>query len=218
MFIKGLKYITPCQSRFSKRPIADIVTDQFSNLSRVVQGCLDDHGVLAWTPQDREALPSLKRLLHELQSKKLSGKLAIRVRTEHAVVKSITHILHRRPDIVVRQTDKSKVFYVGNAVDFKRKASEYMLRTQAYQEISNGLNPLAETLQATISLLHSLLERGAINQQQFKRLSPNRETLELAHLYFIPKTHKVTLLTLKSPVFHGHLHSVPQYRLFYGFF
>ncbi|CAF5090016.1 unnamed protein product, partial [Rotaria sp. Silwood1] len=43
MLIKGLKYIPPCQSRFSRQSIDAIVNEQYKTLRTIVQGCLDDH-------------------------------------------------------------------------------------------------------------------------------------------------------------------------------
>ncbi|CAF4999473.1 unnamed protein product, partial [Rotaria sp. Silwood1] len=94
MLIKGLKYIPPCQSRFSR--------------------CLDDHRMQLVESREKEGFPSLKRILYELQSKKIPRKLGIRARRERKVVRSIIKILRQRPDITVRRTDKSKVFYVAS--------------------------------------------------------------------------------------------------------
>ncbi|CAF1302062.1 unnamed protein product [Rotaria sordida] len=70
IFIKGLKYIPPCQSRFSRRSIDDIVNEQYKTLRSIVQGCLDDHRVQLIEPREKEGFPCLKRILYELQSKK----------------------------------------------------------------------------------------------------------------------------------------------------
>ncbi|CAF4461879.1 unnamed protein product, partial [Rotaria sp. Silwood2] len=137
MFIKGLKYIPPCQSRFSRQSVDAIVNEQYKTLRSVVQGCLDDHGMQIVERREKEGFPSLKRILHELQSKKLPRRLAIRARRERTVVRSIIKILRQRSDITVRRTDKNKVFYVGNDTVFAEKASQYMIETEAYQEISN---------------------------------------------------------------------------------
>jgi hypothetical protein len=66
-----------------------------------------------------------------------------------------------------------------------------LVQDKAYQEIPDGHCPLAENLRAVTTLLHSLKSQGAITEQQHKQLSPNLSKLELAHLYFIPKPHKV---------------------------
>ena len=191
ILMKGLIYITPCQSRFSRKSIDDIVTEQFVTLSKPVKGCLQDNGWLAREPKDKEAFPSLKDLLYQLQSSKLQRNLAIRVRREQKLVKSIQKLLCKRPDILIRRPDKRKGFYLGNASDFERKAMKYMVDTEAYQELASGYCPLADNLNSVRNLLHELLKRKAISQDQHKMMLPKIDTLELAHLYFIPKVHKV---------------------------
>ena len=190
MFIKGLIYITPCQSRLSRQSIDQVVTEQYTALCSTIQGCLDDHQVIARSPHERDAFPALKRLLHAIQSKKLSYKRHIRARRERAVLKGLISLLRSRPDVIVRRTDKSKVFYVGNAKTFARKAMQYMVDTEAYEEIPKNECPLTENLRLVTTLLNSLLKRNAINQYQHKTMSPNIVTLELGHLHFMPKPHK----------------------------
>ena len=193
MLIKGLKYITPCQSRFSRQSMVDIVTELFSTLSTRVKGCLDDHGWIAYEPKDKQAFPSLEDLLYELQSTRLTRNLAVRARRERAIVQGILHLLRQRPDIIIRRTDKSKVFYVGNARDFACKAVDYMIKTEAYQELISDHCPLADNFNSVKSLVNELLRKKAINQDQLKMMLPKMDTLELAHLHFIPKPHKVIL-------------------------
>jgi hypothetical protein len=52
----------------------------------------------------------------------------VRAGHERALVKSVQSLLRKRPDIIVRRTDKSKVFYVSNTVNFARKAANYMVK------------------------------------------------------------------------------------------
>ena len=108
-------------------------------------------------------------------------------------MRSIQVLLRKRPDIVIRRLDKRKGFYLGNTADFERKAIKYMTDTETYQELSSGLCPLADNYHAVRSLLQELLKRKAINQDQHKMMLPKFDTLELAHLHFIPKVHKVGL-------------------------
>ncbi|CAF2156058.1 unnamed protein product [Rotaria magnacalcarata] len=136
MLIKGVKYIIPCQSRFSKTSIDDIVKQQYTSISRTIQRCLDDHGIIVREPVDKEAFPALNHLLHELQSTLLPRKLKIRSRRERNIVKSIRQILSTRSDVIMRRTDKSKVLFIGNALEFSNKALEYMIKTDAYQELT----------------------------------------------------------------------------------
>ena len=191
--MKGLIYITPCQSRFVKKSIDTIVTEQILTVSGPVKGCLADHGWLSSEPKDKEAFPSLKDRMYQLQSRQLPHHLATRARREQALVKSIQTLLRKRPDIVLRRPDKRKGFYLGNAADFERKGMKYMIDTEAYQELTNGQCPLADNYNAVRRLLQELLKRRAINQDQYKMMLPKFNTLELAHLHFIPKVHKVRL-------------------------
>ena len=46
MFINGLQYIIPCQSRFSRKSINDIITAQYQKISTIVKSCLKDNHML----------------------------------------------------------------------------------------------------------------------------------------------------------------------------
>ncbi|CAF5120860.1 unnamed protein product [Rotaria sp. Silwood1] len=65
-----------------------------------------------------------------------------------------------------------------------------MNKTNAYNEITSGICPLANDLHLVILLLDHLLERNAITKEQYKQMYPNLKTLELAHIYFNLKVHK----------------------------
>ena len=160
-----------------KKSIDTIVNEQTTAVSGPVKGCLADHGWLAREPKDKEAFPSLKERLYPLQSRQLPHNLAIRARQERALVRSIQMLLRKRPDIVIRRPDKRKGFYLGNAADFESKAIKYMTDTEAYQELANGLCPLADNYHAVRSLLQELLKRKAINQDQHKMMFPKFDTL-----------------------------------------
>ena len=69
-----------------------------------------------------------------------------RTQNKYKIVRSIQRLLNHRSDIVISRTDKSKVFYIGKLDDFERKTQEYMLKTQAYEEIKNGRCSLADNL------------------------------------------------------------------------
>ena len=192
MFMNGRGFNLACQSRFSRQSLGDIVTEQFNTLFPAIKGCLDDHGWMAWEPKDKDAFPALQELLCQLQSRKLPRKLHRRARRDRIVVKSIQKLLCRRPDIIIRPPDKTKGFYVGNAAEFARKALKYMTDTEAYQELTNDRCPLADNFNVVKNLLQDLLKKKAITEHQLKMMLPKEDTLELAHLYFIPKPHKVS--------------------------
>ncbi|CAF4347784.1 unnamed protein product, partial [Adineta steineri] len=156
MFINGLKYIFPCQSRFSRKPIDDIITEQYKNVSTIVKDCLQDNRISTTDQLAKQAFQALELIFHEYQSKNVPKKLKIRAQHEYKIVQYVQRLVRQRSDIVIRRTDKSKVFYIGKAADFERKAEEYMLKTEAYEEIKNGRCPLADNLHAVQTLFDYL--------------------------------------------------------------
>jgi hypothetical protein len=124
----------------------------------------------------------------------LPNKLQIRAQYERRMIRTIQRQL-KRSNTILRSTDKSKVFHLGSCEDYHRKALEYMAKTNAYKEISSGINPCLDHLRATLSLIDPLLKKKeAIDLKLWKnKMRPNPQTVELAHLYFIPKPHKVRL-------------------------
>ena len=67
-----------------------------------------------------------------------------------------------------------------------------MIKTNAYQEITDGRCPLAENLRAVQTLLKYLVMKRVLTIQQHNKLSPDLNKLELAHYHGLPKPHKVT--------------------------
>jgi len=107
------------------------------------------------------------------------------------MVRSIQRQL-KTSNVVIRKTDKSKVFHMGSEQDYHHKALEYMQKTNAYEEISSGINPCVDHLRTVLALIDPLLNKKTIDLELWKNdMRPNVETIELAHLYFIPKPHKV---------------------------
>ena len=66
-----------------------------------------------------------------------------------------------------------------------------MLKTEAYEEISNGRCPLADNLRALQTLLDYLVTKNVLTKKQRDRLCPKLNKLELGHYHGIPKPHKV---------------------------
>jgi hypothetical protein len=88
---------------------------------------------------------------------------------------------------IIRPLDKSD--------DFERKAQEYMLKTQAYEEITNGRCPLADNLCAVQTLLDSFINKNVLTKKQRDQLSPKLNKLELGHYHGLPKPHKVSVFS-----------------------
>ena len=159
MFIHGLKYVMPCQSRFSRQSIDERVTEQFESISTT-----DDRA--------KQAFSALKDLLYKLHSKPPSKNLVRCVRRELKILRSMQDLLHHRPDIVIRRMDKCKVFYIGKADDFAQKTEEYMSKTEAYEEIRTGQCPLADIVLAVQTLLNYLFSKNALTKKQCQNLTP----------------------------------------------
>ncbi|CAF1349188.1 unnamed protein product [Rotaria magnacalcarata] len=60
MFIKGLKYVIPCQRRFSRKPIEQMVNEQYQNISTIVKNCLKDHYIPTTDLRAKQAFQELK--------------------------------------------------------------------------------------------------------------------------------------------------------------
>ena len=59
------------------------------------------------------------------------------------LVKRLTHKF-RLSNIILRKTDKSKVFHLGRLEDYQKKSVEYMDKTQAYKCLGTN-NPLPDS-------------------------------------------------------------------------
>lgn len=197
----GPKYVAKCQSQFASRSssskataISKIIEREYETMSRVIRNSLADNCVSALDERAKLFFASLKDLLTRLYSSKLSCSLFRRVRQEKMLIKQIQRRLSSPSNrIVLRRTDKSKVFHLGNMIDYEEKAKNYMQRTCAYEEVKNERCPLADNLSVVITLLDKLLRNAAISRQQYSKMIPNRDQVELGHLYFLPKPHKVGL-------------------------
>ncbi|CAF3887993.1 unnamed protein product [Rotaria sp. Silwood1] len=135
----------------------------------------------------------LENLLLRLYTKKLSRKLSLRAKREHKLIMSIRRYLRKYQQVILRRTDKSKVFHLGDAHDYQRKVLEYMQETEAYEEIISGVSPLSANLQQVTVLLNQLYhaEKPLITKKQYEAMYPKENETELTHLYFIPKSHKI---------------------------
>ena len=95
---------------------------------------------------------------------------------------------------MVCQVDKMKTLYFGDASAMARKAHDYMLKTNAYQKITDGRCPLADNFHAVQKLIDDIVKTKGLTEKQAKKLCPALVTLELAHYHNLPKIHKVSRL------------------------
>jgi len=174
--------------------IEDIIEREYQRMSSVIVNCLTDNCVSASDERAKLFLMSLKSLLTKLYKAKLPYQLFRRARQEYLLTKQIQHKLHSTCNkIILRRTDKSKVFHLGSCNDYQQKAIIYMNKTCAYEEVvkNGGKCPLVDNLSSVITLLDKLLKNKAINHKQYSVMVPNKDKVELGHLYFLPKPHKV---------------------------
>jgi len=191
LLIQGLKYVLPCQSQFFHKSIDEFIDQQFENLSSVIKRCLQNNYMSITDERAKQAFTALKELLNKLYSKPISKTLLRKARRHLLVLQNLKRLLKDRPDIVIRRTDKCKVFYVGRVDDFTRKTEEYMSKTEAYEEMKINRSPLSDILQAIQTLLNYLFSKNVLNKKQCQYLSPNLNQVELAHYHGLPKPHKV---------------------------
>ncbi|CAF1530196.1 unnamed protein product [Rotaria sordida] len=92
-------------------------------------------------------------------------------------------------NIIIRKSDKSKVFHLGKLEDYNKKSEEYMDKTKAYKCLDTE-NPLPNLIHRTNKYLLDLRLAKWITQKQYEKLCINPREVELAHLYYLPKAHK----------------------------
>ena len=91
---------------------------------------------------------------------------------------------------VLQKTDKSKVFQLGEIEHYQKKSEEYMAKTQAYHCLGTE-DPLPDLVRRTNKYLLDLRLIKWISQKQYEQLCVKQtDEVELAHLYYLPKTHK----------------------------
>ncbi|CAF1672949.1 unnamed protein product, partial [Didymodactylos carnosus] len=135
----------------------------------------------------------IENLLRRLHTNILPPKLLARAQHEHRIMKSTRRQL-KKSNVIIRITDKSKVFHLGSVQDYHEEALQYMQDTNAYREITSSINPYQQHVQTVLALIDPMLKKREINLELWKQyMRPNAITTELAHLYFIPKPHKVNL-------------------------
>ena len=91
---------------------------------------------------------------------------------------------------ILRKPNKSKVFHLGKVEHYEKKSEEYMARTQAYKCVGTD-DPLPDLIQRTSKYLLNLRLAKWVTQKQYEQLCINPNEVELAHLYYLPKSHKI---------------------------
>jgi hypothetical protein len=74
MFIKGLKYIIPCQSRLLHQSIDSLIKEHYRTLLNTMQSCLKDSRMPVSDERAKQAFFELQNVVHELHIRKLPSK------------------------------------------------------------------------------------------------------------------------------------------------
>ncbi|CAF5107405.1 unnamed protein product, partial [Rotaria magnacalcarata] len=101
----------------------------------------------------KEFSQQLETILHQQYMIPLSYLNIYRTRKEFKLMKSIQHRL-KKGNYILRETDKSGIFHIGNSIDYEKKAEAYRQKTGAYIELDS--NPLWSVFDKVILLLNDL--------------------------------------------------------------
>ncbi|CAF3467602.1 unnamed protein product [Rotaria socialis] len=107
----------------------------------------------------------------------------------------------KKNQLLLRETDKGGNLYVAHLNEFEEKAADYRLKTGAYEELSSS--PIEEILNKVTRLLNDLHAKPSqLSPAQYKKMIPSRLTVELAYMYYNPKTHKnpITLRPIMNTI------------------
>ncbi|CAF4053490.1 unnamed protein product, partial [Adineta steineri] len=131
----------------------DLMTLNLTTFQNIIYG----HQQILIDLQEKLLKSCNESLKQAIENRQEAMKKRHEIYLKHKLVQYVQRLIRQRSDIVIRRTDKRKVFYIGKAVDFERKAEEYMLKTEAYEEIKNGRCPLADNLHAVQTLFDYLV-------------------------------------------------------------
>ncbi|CAF4737779.1 unnamed protein product, partial [Rotaria sp. Silwood2] len=111
---RGPKYVPPCQSQFYKKEAKDkIIQEEYKNIITKVTEFIRQHTYCISEKRINEFSTDLKNLIQRLYTKKLSRKLSVRAKREHKLITSIRRYLNKYRQVILRRTDKIKVFHLG---------------------------------------------------------------------------------------------------------
>ena len=142
--------------------------------------------------QEQRRIISYDNLLTTIDSNqfKIAKHTCItRKRNYNRIIKRLKYKLHSA-NIILQRTDKSKVFHLGKMLDYQKKSKDHMDKTKAYKCLGD-IHPLPEFIERTNKYLLNLRLIHWISQKQYENLCVNKNEVKLAHLYYLPKTHKL---------------------------
>ena len=112
MFTNGLKYIIPCQSRFSRQSKKKMIHMAYDTVLTSVKRCLDSNQMSITDERAKQSFSELERIIQDLYRKPLPRRLYRRTQREHKQVKTSSTIFTSATgyyDLPNRQ--KSRILY-----------------------------------------------------------------------------------------------------------
>jgi len=196
----GPNYIRPNQSYlYSYQHRQKQIQQEHKNMMDVISSHLISvHHIPSTAMIIKKFSQELEISLRERHTAPLSYLDIYRARKELKLRKSTQYRL-KKGKYILRVTDKSGIFHIGDAIDYEKKAEAYREKTQAYIELES--NPLWNVFDKVVHLLNDLRSKKHIYAWQYEKMIPKREKVELAYLYFIPKPHKVIFPSFLSLIF-----------------
>ncbi|CAF2080724.1 unnamed protein product, partial [Rotaria magnacalcarata] len=153
--------------------------------------------------QTNNSFDTLSSIIQSSQSSQSQTIIRRKIKRNYGrIVKRLKYKIHLA-NTILRKTDKSKVFHLGKVEHYQKKSEEYMEKTKAYQCLGIT-DPLPDLIQRTNKYLLDLRLAKWITQKQYEQLSIKPNEVELAHLYYLPKAHK--LGTPLRPIISGLKH------------
>lgn len=193
----GPSYIRPNQSVLYPKKIRDrILQKEVDDVQQKLLSYLrNDHRIPSNAPILKQLCTDIRQLFQENNNRQLSYLEQYRLKKDMKLLHSIQRKL-KKAKCLIRVTDKSGVFYIGTKLEYERKAEQYYLETNAYQELPS--NPLEESFYRVVRLLNDLRTSKHILESQYTKMMPNKNKIRLPHQYFNPKTHKVSTILFSS--------------------
>ncbi|CAF3351390.1 unnamed protein product [Rotaria sp. Silwood2] len=104
-----------------------------------------------------EYFTAIKNLLQQLYTKPIPKQLHRHAQYMYKMIKSMQQRL-RKANIAVGQIDKSKSFFFIDAKEWEEKITNYMNKTNAYQEITS-VQPILASINAPARQISSFLDQ-----------------------------------------------------------
>ncbi|CAF2633519.1 unnamed protein product [Rotaria sp. Silwood2] len=110
----------------------------------------------------KDFFKDIEHLIHQLYTNPLPRKLFNRAQSVHRIIKSIQHKINNQ-NIIIRSTDKSKVFHLRSVQDYHRKALQYMNKINVYTENLYDINTCHEHIENVLTIIDPMLKKKNIN-------------------------------------------------------